>query len=383
MLLFLDGMAHYDSSRVALKYSTVDTSNCTFTVTAEGRFGNCLKRVSTSNYGNPAGYLGIAPLTTRLGTWAPTASGVCGFAIKVDDFQKLNDSAIIHANTIFMVLEGQSYHVRVNLNRDGTFSLIRNAGSTSEGSSGATILAQSAEGLTEATWMYLEFKWVIHASTGSFTIRVNGVDVLSYSGNTRESDPFYGSLGVWNAITLLDVQSVPVTAPNPFLTMRICDLYLADLASADPDDVSDFLGDGTIATIRPNAVGATSGWAPTGVAANWDAVNDRALPDDETTYVATTAAGTSDIYNYEDIPASSVVKGAHWVALLRKETEGVSMVKPIVRQGSTDYLGPAQGVASIAYDRYVTQPYDLNPATGDKFTAGEINAGQFGIQKSS
>jgi hypothetical protein len=165
--------------------------------------------------------------------------------------------------------------------------------------------------------------------------------------------------------------------------MRICDLYLADLTAPLPDDVHDFLGDGTIATIFPNAPGDSAGWAPSS-GANWDAVNDRPLPDDDATYVSAISPGVVDLYNFDNIPGGVLVKAAHLNILARKETEGGAMLAPLLQPpGSGPLTGPAQGVATLAYDRYLTQPYDLNPVTGVKFTAADINSGQFGVVKAT
>jgi hypothetical protein len=373
MLLFLDGQAHYDTTRIAMKYSKVDTTNVIWSVVPEGRFGNCIKRVSTSR--STFGHLGISPLTTRLAPWTPTKSGVCGFAIKVDDLQRAIAEAIIvvDGNEFFTVMEGAAAHVGVILNPDGTFSLYR-----SRPTSGIDLLAVSSEGLQSGAWAYIEFKWFIHPTNGTFEIRANGVPIMNYLGNTQDSRQL-DILGVWNSVHLLYVEAENNTNP---IVLRMCDLYLADLDAADPDDVSDFLGDGIVETIMPNAPGAAANWTPN-TGANWDATNERAAPDNDTTYVATTTPGTKDLYHFEDITPGAIVKAAHVCVMARKEDEGTSSIAPIVHQGTTDYLGPTQGVPSLVYDRYITQPWDLNPATGAKFTVAEINAGQFGVQKIS
>lgn len=374
MLVFMDGQAHYDSARIGHKYSTVSTTGCTWSVVPEGRFGNCIKRVSTDN-SSAAGELMISPLTTRLGPWSAQKGGVCGFAVKVDNLAAIEVSPAAEFG-VFSVFEGPTCHVMVKLNREGTFSLWADGNFE-------VLLAVSSEGLASGTWHYVEFKWVIDAVSGSFEIRVNGVPVLSFTGDTHERWDFTPSLQVWNAVHLLQVASWPQTFPTPtrvMLTMRMCDLYLADLNSSDPDDVSDFLGDGIVQTILPDGPGASTAWTPSSVP-NWDMVNDRPAPDDDGTTVRAITPGLRDTYSFEDIPPTSVVKGVHINILARKEEEGASAVAPIVRQGSIDYVGPTQGVASIAYDRYLTQPYDLNPATGDKFTAAEVNADEFGVQK--
>lgn len=380
MLLFLDGMAHYDTARIGMKYSTVDNHFADWSIVSEGRVGNCLKRVSTSNAQTPPlAYVSIAPLTTRLGTWTPTASGVCGFAIKVDDLSRVANfdaGSQGTAGDLFVVMEGSFPHVKVQLNQSGTFTL---RGYNGIGSSDI-LLAQSVEGLTSGTWMYVEFKWLIDASAGMFEIRVNGITVLTFTGNTREQGS-ESSLGIWNSVRLFCVSSEVVNPPTyPPLVMRMCDLYLADLAAPLTDDVYDFLGDGTIVAIYPDGPGSSTGWTPSSGTANWDLTNEKPAPDDDGTYVVTATLGAKDVYAFEDLPAGAIVKGAHLVAMARKEdVVGSAALAPIVHQGATDYEGPTQGVSNILYDRYLTQPYDLNPATNAKFTAAEINAGEFGL----
>lgn len=375
MLLFLDGQAHYDTAGIPLKYTTVTTGGCTWAVTPEGRFGNCVKRVCT-NAGS-TGYIAIAPLMQRTGVWTPTSGGVLGFAMKIDGLGKMDPTTFNYTNNLLTIVEGPDYHVRVHVNVDGTLMLIRNNG-LAEDSGVVVILAQSVEGLQEGAWAYIEFKWVIHVTAGFFQCRINHVPVMTYSGPTTELESGFPSLGVWNVVQLLALDSNNF-AGTPRTTVRICDLYLADLVAIDSDDVHDLLGDGIVDTIMPNAPGAVAAWVPN-TGANWDATNEKPA-DGDTSYVRATAIGTQDSYNFEDIPPSSIVKGAHVNILARKEEEGTSVLAPVFREGGVDYIGPGQGVASLVYDRYLTQPYDINPATGAPFTAAEINADEWGVKK--
>jgi len=380
MLLFMDGQAHYSTAQLGMKYSHVDTTACTYSVVPEGRYGNCIKRLSTANGGS--GFLDITPLMTRSGVWSLTTSGVCGFALKIDDLEKVDTSLELGAGNLIKIVEGANHHLRVVVNPSGTLALVRYMGSTYEGSNGPLIIAESVEALAENTWMFIEFKWVIDSTAGSFEIRLNGVTILTYTGDTR-SHGLIGDLGVWNTVRILSIDSVP--SPGPLLTLRMADLYVADLTGG-AGDVKDFLGDGTIATIFPDGPGLAAGWTPNPAAptiANWDQVNDKPAPDDDATYVVTTAPATRDVHTFENIPAGSTVFGAHYNMLLRKEEAGTAMIKPVVGQGGVQYDGPEQGVASDAYDHYLAQPYDLNPATGAAWTAAEINAGQWGIVKTA
>jgi hypothetical protein len=376
MLLFMDGMAHYDSTRIGHKYTQVEHTRTTWSIAAEGRYGNCIKRVATDTGPFEYGYLDIAPLTSRTGVFSPVTGGVCGFAIKIDDLslQTPDENGPQSSGSIFAVLDGNNWPLKVLLNTSGTFTLVQAWGPLDNY---GAVIASSAEGLTAGVWYYLEFKWVIGVS-GSFEIRVNTVPVLTYSGDTTSHNPLWTAGGVWNGVRLFHFNTG--AGLSSFFTLRMCDLYLADLAYSDEDDVHDFLGDGVIETILPDGVGSSTGWTPDS-GANWDRVNDTPQPDDDSSYVATTDPDTKDTYTFQDIPSSAIVKGIHVNILARKEEEGSSTLAPIVRQGGTDYEGPVQGVANVTYDRYITQAWDLNPATLAKFTAAEINSGIFGVKK--
>lgn len=370
MLLFMDGMAHYGEPQLGFKYTNRNNTDCTWSIVSEGRFGGtCLKRVSTApNSGGGSGYLDVAPLATRAGLWTPTLSGVCGFAVKIDNLNKISTSPI----GLFMIVEQFFFHLRVIVEGNGTFSVYRILPLGFD-----EVIATSIEGLQSNTWAYVEFKWILHETDGLFEIRVNTIPVLTFTGKTM--GPVSNTLRLWNAVRLFSLNS---NSGAPMLTMRFADLYLADLGGG-AGDVKDFLGDGVIQTIFPNGPGLAAGWTPSSGTANWDLVNDKPLPDYDGTYVETTPPGTRDCHEFEDIPAGANILGVHYNMLARKVDEGTMTVKPIAGQGGVMYDGPTQGVASTAYDRYLTQPYDVNPATGVAWTAAEINAGQWGILKQS
>lgn len=378
MLLFMDGMAHYDTTRIGMKYTAFSSPQSAWSVVAEGRFGNCLKRIATAN--NPGGYGGgyvdAAPLMTRLGAWTPATGGVCGFACKFDDpsLSAANQNGP-DTGSLFAVLDAGNFVLKVIVNPTGTLSLIQ---SSYPLNNYGLLLATSAQGFTAGAWNYVECKWVINATTGLFQIRMNTVPILTYSGDTTSHNPSWTASGTWNTARFLNLASGP--AGPPWLTVRMCDLYLADLASSNANDVSDFLGDGVIQTLMPDAVGSNTGWTSS-AGPNWSMTNDLPQPDNDATYVRATTVGLKDTYGFQDVPVGTIIKGIQISAMAREETPGTATVAPIVHQGAADYVGPSQGVVSTAFDRYLKQPYDLNPATMVKFLDTEINADEFGFQK--
>jgi hypothetical protein len=84
----------------------------------------------------------------------------------------------------------------------------------------------------------------------------------------------------------------------------------------------------------------------------------------------------------QNIPGGTVVLGAQQLILARKEDPGAAALQPVFREGGVNFDGPIQGVPSEDY-YYLIQPYDTNPATGNQFTAAEINADEFGQLKES
>lgn len=365
-VVFLDGVGHYDTPLIGEKYSTINTGlgpSTAWAVTAEGRFGNCIKRTALTN-GTP-GYLDAAPLLTQSGVALPTASGFVGFAMKVDDLLGVS-TALPSSCRVCRVMEGTLYHLSFDLQSDGTFAVHRYDSATQ-----VVKLAVSAEGLTADTWAYVECKWVISDTVGVAQIRVNGTTILSFAGDTKGTWFPIGTLGVWTAARLWEMQS----AASPLLIVRTCDLYLANMTGSDNID---FLGDIVVDKILPDGVGNSSSWTPTPGPNNWADVNE-VPPDGDTSYVAATAPGTRDTYSFEDVLGDPLA--IQIVAYARKETAGGAEITPTVRTAGVDYDGIAQGVADTAYTFY-HWPYDTNPDTGAPWTKAEMDAAEFGPLKS-
>ncbi len=373
MILFLDGCSHYSTTELGQKWTALDTTAATWTIAAEGRTANCIKRVSTS--AAAPGYLTFSPLWTQSGTWTQTTSGTFGAALKVDDLVAVeaNISSGVFSVTggLFAVWNGLWQMAVVGLNTNGTFSLydIQNG----------TIRATSVRGINDDEWTYLEFQWLISTNPstadGAFIIRSNGNQIMNYSGILYASKlGFATPTRAWNGITWLGTRS----NDSPLLTMRSCDHYLCDrVASVDPSNPNDtFLGDITIDYIKPDGVGAQSDWTPS-AGANWECV-DEVPPNSDTDYVVSTAVGDRDTYTFEDITGDP--KAIQICIYTRKEDASGASIAEITRQGGVDEDGPTHGLGSTAYD-YELQPQDVNPATSLQWTEAEVNAGEWGPLK--
>jgi hypothetical protein len=382
MLLFMDGQSHYDT--IEAKYSRLSPGDATWEVVPEGRAQNAIRRTNIVSSEPSDAFLVMAPRMTRLGPWAPTKGGVCGFAFRVNDLNRL--TGLLPQLTpvdLFVVMEGTAHHLKVSLTPNGSF-LLRGRKKNPTGQE--LLLAQSVEGIQSGAWNYIEFAWYIDATAGSFQVRLNGTTIINFTGDTDQSsptDPPIAFQGIWTAIQFFGFfGSATLGQPDAF-TAWFCDLYLADTAAGVAGDIDSFMGDGQMITIFPSGVGLAADWAPHPAGPNFDQVNDNPVPDGDDTYVSTLTPAARDCYVFEDIPAGATVLAVHYNLLLRKEDAGSARVAPIAAQAAVQYVAPDQGVGADTYSRYLSAPYDVNPATNLTWTAPEINAGQWGLVRTA
>lgn len=370
----MDGFSHYQTSDILRKWTTRVDDGCTWTIEPTGgRTAGCLKRQSTSNQNQP-GYLVKSPTVKQGGTWTPQQGGVCGFAIKVQDLARIDNTLISGGvqttfDSLFAVWHGQYTQFNIIPNTNGTLSVY--SGGTD---SGHAPLVTTIGALINDTWAYLEFKWLIHKTAGSLAIRVNGIQILDYTGPLYvEFDPGFGQPPeLWTSVYCFGIQS---TAISPLLLFRVCDFYLSDLSAPD----GDFLGDISITVLKPNGVGASSIWTPTPAVNNYLNVNE--VPgNDDTSYNNATAIGSLDTYQFEDCNPAMLPIAIQQCILARRTVPGAATITSVVRQGTTNYESPAQAIPNETYF-YNCFPYDTNPATGASFTKSDIDGGQFGINK--
>ncbi len=381
MELFLDGMHHYGTAQIGKKWTAAYAGSIptnAFTVTADGRSVNCITSTAIATSGT-AGYLTCAPLMTNYGPWTPTDSGVCGFAIRVQDLTKLSADGV-RVKQLFALFEGGGRIFYVVLNQNGTFSHYYHE----EAPFDSGYVGSSIQGLRSDTWAYVEFKWTIGLTEGRWETRLNTVKIFDIQDAQAAGDRrVYGTsnvfsyLGVWDAVLLLQLPMTSTTNTK----VRMCDFYLADQEEHGGDYVvKDFLGDSTIGAIYPEDVGTYAEWTASPANPNWQNVSEHP-PDDDTTVVTASAGGTRDRHVMQDVPAGAVILGYQSLIYAKKASVGAAILDPVLRVGGTDYVFDGQGATSPDEYYYIIQPHDNNPATGAQATEGDINAMEAGYNK--
>lgn len=263
---------------------------------------------------------------------------------------------------LISLLDGVAWQLAVGLNSAGTIYVARGG----YAATGAAILATSSKVISPGIWFYLEFSSVINSTTGSFTVKVNGVQWLIGSAlNTQ-------------ATSNSSASGVAVGGSSNFtsgLTIDYDDFY------SRADGV--FCGDCRVESLLPSGNGTTIQMTPGGTTihpSNYQQVDDNPS-DDDTTYNIAGSAGLEDEYTYPAlITATGNVQAVMTVPIMRTDSSSAT-AQSVYRSGGTDYVvGGTQTVGTTTYTSYPDiQGHD--PNISGPWTIAAINAAQFGVKR--
>lgn len=334
-LLFIDSFddrtAPMDGIDNPFKYTASGTvTGAYFTIISGGRTGNRLKM----EYSNGSAWLRKA-LPSALATF------YVGGSLQADG----NASACN-----FMWFEdGATVHLRLQLSATRQLSVYRGDGTLLSGPSVDTV----------ATAAYIEFSGTIHDTTGAFTLKMNGVAILSGTNvDTRNGG---------NA-SIDGVRIGNDWLPNVYLD----DFYIAD---------DQFYGGLKIVTLLPNGNGNTNAWVGSdGNSTDNYLLTDEGNPNDGTDYVKAFTVGDKDLYAFANLPDNSVTVKA--VQLWTRHTRDDAVTrkfKPVIRSGGTDYQQAEVTTTQTTYKDDV-KILLVDPATSAAWTGANVDAVQAGVE---
>jgi hypothetical protein len=343
-LLFMDSFDHYASSfggdgpQIAQKW----TGGFTQISPGYGRHGNgCL--------GNA--YVGLPNVTH------PTV--IVGAAVRHTYLISGNIFAIGDASGTYFNISGlQDGSIRTNIGR-----------------------ASAPDTLRLNTWHFIELAVNISINPLGYMgqldsrtintcrIWVDGALVLDETtlGDTGGTDPLTTTEFGWNLVYI---------GNSPWAN-HFDDLYICDGSGPPPWNTA--LGDVEIRVLRPNGP-VLSEWTPAGAGVtNWDAVNDQ-VPDGDVTRVVATAAGPSDLYQFEDINTGNNIIGAQLLIDSSRTDQGFAGVAGLVRHAGVTTQLPERNITSTDYI-YRNRDVLVKMPNGDPLTDAAINALQAGFTR--
>lgn len=369
-LILMESFDTYATAALTGAWTTIGGGAYAPTVSAgNGRRSTQCLRTSFTDGGGVGRPLSIVPDS-------PVPSGdtcVCGFAFKANRLDTVNNgsnafdpsSGSAQSSFLLLVRQGNTTHVGFRINSNGTITALR-------GQSSLTTLGTTSIAVSEGGYQFLEFKVVIHDTTGSIEIRIDGAVALTLTNIDTKNT---GS-ATWDEISINRL----VENANISTTWDFDDLYLLDGTTTADDPRNTFLGDSRVDATLPNAVGTHSDGTPSGGAVDNYTMVDEATHDSDTTYNTFSVAADLDTYNYPTAPvAGAFIYGVQVRLWCRKEDAGGATLRAVTRLGGTDYFGSS--LSPTTGYTCKRQIWAQKPSDSADWTDTDYNAAEFGVEK--
>jgi hypothetical protein len=246
-------------------------------------------------------------------------------------------------------------HISMGVNSSGIITVFRGS-STLASTSGSVITAG-------INYYYIELKVVLHDTTGSYELRVNGTTLLSAT-----------NIDTKNAGTKTVIDSVQYCTLTGTAGPIWDDVYICNGAGATNND---FLGDIAIETLYPNGAGSSTQWTPSS-GANYAAVDETGVPN-TTDYVTSSTAGQKDTYTFDDLTRTSgTVKGVQVSSYAHNGDTGTISFRNVARSGGNESTGQSNSVITTwtGYE----DVFETDPNGGGNWTIAAVNSAEFGVQ---
>ena len=221
------------------------------------------------------------------------------------------------------------------------------------------------------TWNYLELGCKIADSGGLGEVRLNGVTVLDFAGDTRNA----GTLGVVNKMGFTGGGDTGSSQ-----TRYYDDVYMLNEQGSAP--WNSFLGDTRCYPLYPNGNGNYSqlDGSDGNSTDNYLLVDEVGTPS-SADYVGSMVDGEIDTYAFENMPVGvgtiSAVESRIYAA---KVETGTKQMRLVVRRSGADATGPDHILAQNSYAtyRYIMQ---LDPHAGPgPWTITNVDGSEYGVE---
>jgi len=224
---------------------------------------------------------------------------------------------------------------------------------------GNTVMATSTSTISTGGWYYIEVYYLPDNSAGVATIRVNGAEWLTASGDTQDNDdPF-------TVVRLVNTTAVGVN-------VEFDDLVINDTSGAV--NIS-WPGQQKLYLATVNGDGDTTDLTPS-AGDNYAAVDE--IPPNTADYVYSDTATDIDLYDITDPLAGTETLGSVVVNYVAKLDSGSGNIAATVKAGGTEDDGTTEGLTEAWLLYQAT--WDVNPDDAGAWTPADIDGLQIGIE---
>ncbi len=236
----------------------------------------------------------------------------------------------------------------------------------------ATLLASASTATTTGAWHQLEFDFLMDQSSGAVTMKLNGVSVLTYAGDTC------ATANTWANSVRLGGYSVSYYAAT---RCGYSDLIIMDDAQVNGHNYcNSLLGVRRVLAGFPTADGAYKQWSRSTGTSGFSNVDEMPANDD-TDYNYTTVVGNKDTFVMPDGPAGVTIDAVQCVIYCKAADVAAAQMVGTTKSNSVDgdgvpvVIGPSYG--------WSASPIYEDPATNAAWLSTAFNAAEFGYKKYS
>lgn len=300
---------------------------------------------SPGRYGGQSVHLGSEIFTNRIRGFFNEnlflQSSTLAFAFLTDNIADMEGNS-----RFFSLLHNQGEQFAISMSNIGEVRLHR----------GNLVVATSVPNLVRTNdWHYFELEYVGHTSVGRATLYMDGVEIVSFTGNTQNQAP-YGFNGI---------QFYGSNAASYWID----DLYVIDESVR--------IGERRIETLRPNGDVAGNMFTPNVGSFGFSALNEVLVSADN--FVSATANGSQDLYNFSNLSTNpdkiDAVQLSVWASKTDAETREMAT---LVKSGTVTTTSQNYNLPTNHLD--MNRIEQLDPATGAPWTTTGVNALQAGFR---
>lgn len=219
--------------------------------------------------------------------------------------------------------------------------------------------------LVPGGYYFIEVFATISATVGVFTLKVNEVTVLTFSGLNNRT-----TANAW----VNQVSHGALSSSGDASDHRFDDIYILDTTAPAP--LNTFLGNGRIQTDGPTGDSATGGlnqWAHT-TPQGTDWGNAANIPANPAQYDSDSTLNDRMSLSYPAITATKVLFLNAWISA-QQDAAGSRQITPIYRSNSVDQNGTAISLSNGVYV-YSNQASAVDPNTAAPWASGTVAAAQ-------
>ena len=225
---------------------------------------------------------------------------------------------------------------------------------------GATVIGQYNFNLSQNVFYNIEISATIDPTAGNVVVRLNGVNVINFTGNTKAGG------------TSTNIDGFGLGA-NGGITAPFDDLYICNSTGSAPNNT--FLGDVRVQTLVPNSAGSSTQFTPS-TGANYTTVDE--LPYSASDYVQDSVSGHRDTYNMTDLASIGTIYGVQNNVIAKKTDAAAISLKPALKSGASVYYGATVPLATN--DMTLVDTRAVDPSTSAPWTLTNLNALEAGFE---